>query len=151
MLNFRRARRADVPAIVGLLADDMLGQGRERTDMAPYLAAFDAIGQEGGNQVIVAVDGAGAVLATYQITFISGLSISAARRAQVESVRVARGMRGQGVGKAMFDDVETRARAAGCSLIQLTMNAERKDSRKFYEALGFSASHIGFKRALTPS
>lgn len=148
MLNFREATRADIPAIIALLADDMLGQGREGADMAPYLAAFERIEHEPGNQVIVGVDQAGKVQATYQLTCISGLSLSAATRAQVESVRVAAELRGQGVGKAMFADVEARARAANSALIQLTMNAERRESRKFYEALGFTASHIGFKRYL---
>ena len=147
-LIFRPARREDVAAVVALLADDQLGQGRERDDLAIYLAAFDAMQGEGNNHLIVGVDKAGTVLATYQLTFISGLSLAAARRAQVESVRIASSVRGQGLGHQMFSDVEARARAAGCALIQLTMNQTRTDSRRFYESLGFTASHFGFKRAL---
>ncbi len=148
-LTFREARREDVPAVVELLADDMLGATRERETLATYYAAFDAMQAEAGNRVIVGLDEAtGEIVATYQLTFISGLSLAAARRAQVESVRVASAFRGQGVGRQMFDDVEKRARAAGCRLIQLTMNTTRKDSKRFYESLGFTASHIGFKRNL---
>lgn len=147
-LNFREAKRDDVPAIVALLADDMLGAGRERQDMSAYLAAFDAMQAEPGNRVIVGAGPDGAVAATYQITFISGLSLAAARRAQVESVRIASALRGQGLGHQMFADIEARARAAGCRLIQLTMNASRIDSRRFYEGMGFEASHVGFKRYL---
>jgi len=147
-VSFREARREDVSAVVAMLADDMLGRGREQADLGIYYAAFDAMAEEGGNVVIVGEDGSGEIVATYQITFISGLSLAAARRAQVESVRVASKMRGQGVGQLMFADVEARARAAGCSLVQLTMNAERVDSRRFYEGLGFVASHTGFKKAL---
>lgn len=147
-VRFRAATRDDVPAVVGLLADDMLGAGRENEDLAPYLAAFDAMQAEGNNTVIVGEDDSGTVVATYQLTFISGLSLAAARRAQVESVRVAAELRGQGAGRLMFADVEARARAAGCRLIQLTMNAVRTDSRRFYEGLGFEASHVGFKRYL---
>ncbi|WP_306152256.1 GNAT family N-acetyltransferase [Roseovarius sp. MMSF_3281] len=148
MIRFRPATRADVAAVVALLADDMLGQGREADDLDRYLAAFDAMQAEGGNQLIVGEDKAGRVIATYQLTLISGLSLKAARRAQVESVRIARDRRGHGLGQRMFADVEARARAAGCRLIQLTMNATRTDSRRFYEGLGFEASHIGFKRYL---
>ncbi|SLN11640.1 aminoalkylphosphonic acid N-acetyltransferase [Roseovarius litorisediminis] len=144
-LKFREARREDVASVVALLIDDTLGQGRELTDMAPYLAAFDRMQAEGGNTVIVGEDQTGAVVATYQLTLISGLSLSAARRAQVESVRIASHMRGHGLGHQMFADVEARARAAGCRLIQLTMNRTRTDSHRFYESLGFEASHIGFK------
>ena len=108
MIRFREARREDVPAVVGLLADDALGAAREGTDSAPYLAAFDAMQAEAGNILIVGEE-AGRVVATYQITFISGLSLRASRRAQVESVRVAADLRGRGVGAAMMADAEARA------------------------------------------
>ncbi|MDT8328530.1 MAG: GNAT family N-acetyltransferase [Roseovarius sp.] len=147
-LSFRTGRREDVAAVVALLADDVLGQGREKDDLAIYLVAFDAMQAEGNNHLIVGVDADETVLATYQLTFIRGLSLGASRRAQVESVRIARPLRGQGLGHQMFADVETRARAAGCALVQLTMNQSRIESRRFYESLGFTASHFGFKRAL---
>lgn len=147
-LTWRAARRNEVPVVVALLVDDILGQGREVQDMERYFAAFDAMAQEGNNRVIVGVDATGEILATYQLTFVTGLSLAAARRAQVESVRVAARRRGQGLGQQMFADVEARARAAGCSLIQLTMNASRADSRRFYQALGFEPSHVGFKKSL---
>ena len=147
-LRFREATRDDVAAIVALLADDALGRMREGDDIAPYLTAFDDMQRDGGNIIIVGCDAQDRVVATYQLTFISGLSLAATKRAQVESVRVAAHLRGQGVGHLMFADVEERARKAGCGLIQLTMNASRKDSHRFYESLGFTASHIGFKRYL---
>lgn len=147
MIRFRAARREDVPAIVALLRQDAFGAEREGAEMTDYLAAFDAIASEGGNAVIVGEEG-GRIVATYQLTFITGLSLRAARRAQVESVRVAAGLRGQGIGAAMFADAEARARAAGCGLMQLSMNADRHDARRFYERLGFTPSHVGFKRRL---
>lgn len=149
MIRFDPATRADVPAILALLRDDRLGATREAADPAPYLAAFDAMQAETGNILIVGRDG-DAIVATYQLTFISGLSLHATRRAQIESVRVASDRRGQGIGEAMLADAEVRARAAGCGLLQLTMNAERDDARRFYEASGFVASHVGFKRVLEP-
>lgn len=148
MISFRPARRDEVPQVMALLRDDLLGQGRERGEVSDYLAAFDAMQAEGNTHLIVGVDATGAVVATYQLTLISGLSLVAPRRAQVESVRVASPLRRQGLGQRMFGDVECRARAAGCGLIQLTMHASRTDSRRFYESLGFTASHVGFKRLL---
>jgi GNAT superfamily N-acetyltransferase len=145
---FREATRDDVPAIIAMLADDTLGAAREQTDMTPYLTAFDDISAEGGNEIIIGTDAQGRIIATYQITYISGLSLAAARRALIESVRVASDLRGQGVGHKMFADIETRARATNCRLIQLTMNASRTDSQRFYESIGFTPSHIGFKRYL---
>ncbi|UXX84465.1 GNAT family N-acetyltransferase [Roseovarius pelagicus] len=148
MIRFRPATRTDVPAVIALLVDDDLGKAREQGDMSVYLAAFDAMQSEGGNHLIVGEDGTGRILATYQITFISGLSLRAARRAQIESVRVASDLRGQGVGRQMFADAEARAREAECSLMQLTMNQSRTESNQFYHALGFIPSHTGFKRTL---
>ena len=148
MTRFRAARREDVPAVLALLADDVLGQGREGADISEYYAAYDAMQVEGGNTLIVGEDASGTIIATYQITFISGLSLRAARRAQIESVRVASHLRGQGIGAAMFADAEARARAARCRLMQLTMNASRSDSHRFYQRLGFEPSHTGFKRPL---
>lgn len=146
-LTFRPATRADVAAVVALLADDVLGATRESGDLDRYLAAFDAMGQEGGNTLIVA-EGDGRVLATYQLTVISGLSLSAARRAQIEAVRVDASLRGQGAGAALMADAEARARAAGATLMQLTSNASRTDAHRFYEKLGYAPSHIGFKKPL---
>lgn len=144
---WREATRVDVPAVVALLADDVLGHGRESADLAPYLAAFDAMQEEGGNRLIVAEQD-GRVVACYQLTLISGLSLTAARRAQVEGVRVAADLRGRGLGAALMADAEARARAAGCHLIQLTTNATRTDAHRFYARLGFTPSHIGFKKPL---
>ena len=146
-LTFRPVTRADVPAVVALLADDVLGRGRESAELAPYLAAFDAMQAEGGNQLIVGEAG-DQVLATYQLTVISGLSLSAARRAQIEAVRVDASLRGQGAGAALMADAEARSRAAGASLMQLTSNASRTDAHRFYERLGYAPSHIGFKKPL---
>jgi len=147
VIRFREARAEDVADVVALLADDRLGAAREGSDLAEYLGAYERMQAEGGNLLIVGEDDGG-IVATYQISFISGLSLRAARRAQVESVRVAGHLRGQGIGALMIADAEARARAEGCRLLQLTMNASRDDARRFYESVGFTASHIGFKREL---
>ena len=147
MIRFREATRDDVPAVIALLVDDHLGATREADDMARYLAAFDTMQAEGANHLIVGEDN-GRIIATYQITFIQGLSLKAARRAQIESVRVASDLRGQGLGAAMMADAEARARAAGCTLMQLNTNKTRRRAHAFYERLGFTPSHTGFKRDL---
>ncbi|MDV7141989.1 GNAT family N-acetyltransferase [Tropicimonas sp. TH_r6] len=130
-----------------MLADDMLGKGREGLDLARYLAAFEAMQAEGSNLLIVG-ETDGTVLATYQLTIISGLSLRAARRAQLESVRVAADRRGQGIGAALMADVEARARAGGCTLVQFTSNSARKRAHDFYTSLGYAPTHVGFKKGL---
>ncbi|MCC5982792.1 MAG: GNAT family N-acetyltransferase [Rhodobacteraceae bacterium] len=147
---FRQARADDLPAILALLRDDRLGAMREDAGDTAYASAFARLLAEPDNHVILGeIDGA--PVATYQITFITGLSLGATRRAQIESVRVASRMRGTGLGARMFDDAAARARAAGCALMQLTTNASRRDARAFYARLGFTPSHIGFKRELSPA
>lgn len=149
MIVFRPARREDVGAAIGLLADDRLGATRETPDdMTPYLAVFDEMEGDPHNTLIVG-EAEGSVAACYQLTVIPGITLGAARRAQIEGVRVARAMRGRGYGQALIADAEARARAAGCSLLQLTMNASRTASHRFYEAAGFVPSHTGFKKPLT--
>lgn len=144
---FRHARREDVPAIVALLADDVLGRAREFADLDQSLSAFDSMAAELHNSLIVA-EIAGRVVACYQLTFISGLSLSAARRAQIEAIRVDAACRGQGIGEALMGDAEARAREAGCRLLQFTTNKTRHDAHRFYDRLGFTSSHIGYKKPL---
>ncbi|MEZ5777330.1 MAG: GNAT family N-acetyltransferase [Paracoccaceae bacterium] len=148
MTRFREATRDDVPAVLALLADDEYGAKRETSALDAYLAAFDAMHAEGGNTLIVG-ERDRRIVATYQLTFITGLSHRATRRAQIESVRVASDLRGQGIGRAMMEDAETRARAAGCRMMQLTTQKGRNRAQEFYDSLGFVASHIGYKRNLS--
>jgi ribosomal protein S18 acetylase RimI-like enzyme len=148
VIDFRAATRADVAQVVALLADDAFGVTRELGTLPEYLTAFDAMKAEDMNHLIVGEQD-GVIVATYQITFISGLSRRASRRAQVESVRVRSDLRGQGIGHLLMRDAEIRARAAGCRLIQLTTQKSRSEAQRFYEALGFTPSHIGYKRDLS--
>lgn len=141
----RRAVAADVPAIVALLADDPLGSTRESTaDLAPYKEAFDAIDADPSELLLVLADET-EIIGTMQLSFLPGLSLGGATRAQIEAVRVRDDHRGQGLGEQMFDWAVAEARRRGCSLMQLTTNKSRGDAHRFYERLGFVASHEGMK------
>ena len=146
-LVFRVAERGDLPAIVRLLADDGLGKNREcPADPLPraYGEAFDRMAAQPGNIYLLAEIG-GTVVGCLQLTVIHGLSRSGMSRAQIEGVRVAGSHRGKGVGEALFREAIDRARAAGCGLVQLTTDKARPDALRFYEKLGFTASHEGMK------
>ncbi|MGC0249035.1 N-acetyltransferase family protein [Pseudactinotalea sp. Z1748] len=146
-----RAAAADVPAIVALLADDVLGQGREHAGTDPrYTEAFEAIDAD-PNQVLVVARAGGEMAATAQLTFIPGLSRGGALRAQVEAVRVAADYRGAGLGEAFFRWMATYAADRGATLMQLTSDRSRTDAVRFYERLGFVASHVGMKLPLHAS
>jgi GNAT superfamily N-acetyltransferase len=143
----RRASAADLPAIMRLLADDALGQSREGADEGVYAAAFAAIERDPNNLILV-IDIGGAVAGCAQLTIIPGLARRAVTRGQIESVRVASGHRGQGLGRWFMKALTEAARERGCGLVQLTSDVRRPDAHRFYESLGFTASHVGFKLAL---
>ena len=149
MVTFRDARREDLPSIVALLADDMLGASRETELDDAYWRAFDQIAADGKNRLIVAeIDGQ--IAGTLQLTLLPGLSRHGMLRAQIEAVRVAARQRGQGLGRAMIEWAIEQARGHGCGLVQLTSDKRRPDAIRFYEALGFTASHEGLKLPLQP-
>jgi ribosomal protein S18 acetylase RimI-like enzyme len=143
----RDAKREDVPAIVAMLADDTLGRSRERFEdpvPQPYWDAFAAIEADSNNRLLVA-EIAGAVAACLQLTFIPGLSRRGAERAQIESVRVASAHRDAGLGRKLIEAAIAEARRHGSQIVQLTTDKTRADARRFYQGLGFVASHDGMK------
>lgn len=151
-VEFRRATLEDLPAIVELLADDQFGKGRnphfELAREAYETAFHDMQRSSGDNGFIVAVSSDG-IVGCYQLTFIRGLSHKGALRAQIESVRVASSLRGGGLGSRMMRDAIERARARSAFQVQLTTDVRREHTRRFYERLGFSASHHGMKLVLS--
>lgn len=149
-LIFRRAVAGDLPTLVAMLADDILGRHRERPeDPLPeaYLAGFAAI-EAASNQYLLVAERAGTIVGTLQLTVIPGISHMGAWRGQIEAVRVAASARGQGVGQAMMRHAIGIARDHGCRMVQLTTNKARPDAKRFYEQLGFEAAHEGMKLML---
>jgi GNAT superfamily N-acetyltransferase len=147
---FRSALRADVPAIVGLLADDPLGSGRETVAEevdAAYWRAFDALDADPRTTVVVA-ELAGEVVGTMHLIVFPTLSRRGAWRMEIEAVRVAAGHRGAGLGRRMISWAVDQARAGDCALVQLTTDKRRPEAKRFYESLGFAATHEGMKLAL---
>jgi ribosomal protein S18 acetylase RimI-like enzyme len=148
---FREATRDDLGAIVALLADDELGRKRERVETPPadcYLKAFEAIAANPDQHLIVATEN-GAVIGTMQLTFLPGLSRQGQWRGQIEAVRIASSRRGAGFGQQMIRWAFEQCRARGCGLVQLTSDKNRRDAHRFYDGLGFVASHEGYKLMLT--
>jgi GNAT superfamily N-acetyltransferase len=144
----RPVSAADLPAIVALLADDPLGAARESPDdLTLYTAAFERLQADPGNEVLVA-ERAGAVVGTLQLTVVPGLSRRGSTRAIIEAVRIAADQRGGGLGTLLIRHAIDEARRRGCTLVQLTSDATRTDAHRFYERLGFVASHVGFKLQL---
>lgn len=144
-----RAAPQDVPRIVELLRDDQLGARREQdVDDPRYRAAFDDIDGD-PRQLLSVLVRDGSVIGTMQLTTIPGLSRLGATRVLIEAVRVAGNARGGGLGSRYVRWAVDRARAEGAALVQLTTDRRRTDAHRFYERLGFVATHAGFKQDLT--
>lgn len=147
-LEIRPATADDLPAIVAMLADDPLGAQRESPDdLTPYLTAWERLASDPNQHVVVAVR-EGRVVGTLQLTVIPGLSRRGATRSIIEGVRVHADERGSGLGTRFMEWAIDESRRQGCQLVQLTSDASRTDAHRFYERLGFTASHVGFKLQL---
>ena len=150
-IAFRSALLSDVPAIVALLADDQLGSQREITTLpldSRYIAAFQAIEADANQRLVVVVDDNDEIIGTLQLSFIPGIARMGAWRGQIEAVRIAAPHRDSGLGRRMLEWAISQCRSRNCSLVQLTTDKSRVDAHRFYEKLGFVASHEGYKLAL---
>ncbi|KOV63408.1 GNAT family N-acetyltransferase [Streptomyces sp. MMG1121] len=147
-LEIRHATADDLPAIVAMLADDPLGAQRESPDdLTPYRAALARLTADPNQHLVVTVR-EGRVIGTLQLTVIPGLSHKGATRALVEAVRIHADERGSGLGSLLIQWAIDTSRQLGCAMVQLTSDKTRIDAHRFYERLGFSASHEGFKLKL---
>lgn len=143
-----RARAEDVGAIVDLLRDDVLGATREDHGYAAYERAFEAIDRDPSHYLAVVRDPEGVVVGVMQLTLVPGLSRGGSLRLLIEAVRVAATARGSGLGGAMFDWAHAYGRGRGARLVQLTSDKARTDAHRFYERLGYRATHEGYKLPL---
>jgi GNAT superfamily N-acetyltransferase len=150
-VTVRRAVHADVLAIVRLLSQDVLGAARDGAagpdGLEPYWRAFEAIDGDPAHMLVVA-DRGGSVVATMQLSFLPGMARRGAVRAQIEAVRVDEEFRGDGLGTAMVEWAIGVARSQGCAVVQLASDKSRQAAHRFYERLGFVASHEGYKLSL---
>ncbi|MBT4963243.1 MAG: GNAT family N-acetyltransferase [Francisellaceae bacterium] len=146
-IKTRLATREDILQIVNLLADDELGSKRESfTDPLAngYIQAFKKIQSSPDNELIV-MEHNGEVIGCMQLTFIPYLTFQGGSRCQIEGVRISSKHRGCGIGGKMFLYAIEKSKGRGCHMIQLTTNKDRVNTHKFYEKLGFKATHEGFK------
>ncbi|MFZ5732258.1 MAG: GNAT family N-acetyltransferase [Pseudomonadota bacterium] len=145
-ITIRRAERADVPAIVRMLADDFLGKDRERVeDPLPqsYADAFERVAADRNIHLVVAIGESGAVVGSLQLCILAGLSSQGATRALIEDVRVDGRLRGQGIGEVLLNWAIAESKARGCHLIELFTSRARVDAQRFYVKLGFTETHAG--------
>ncbi|WP_030847276.1 GNAT family N-acetyltransferase [Streptomyces griseus] len=147
-LEIRPVTADDLASVVAMLADDPLGAQRESPDdLTPYEEALQRLTDDPNQHVVVAVR-EGRVVGTLQLTIVPGLSRRGATRSIIEGVRIHSDERGSGLGTQLIQWAVDESRRQDCRLVQLTSDVTREDAHRFYERLGFTASHLGFKLAL---
>jgi len=147
-MKFRKAIKEDVPYIIQMMADDELGKLREDFQNplpSTYYQAFSNIDSDPNQELTVIEDESGEIIGTLQLSFIQYLTYRGGIRAQIEAVRIRSDQRGQGIGEQLFRWAIARAKEKGAHLLQLTTDKKRPDAIRFYENLGFKASHEGMK------
>lgn len=145
---FRKATENDVLHIVEMIADDELGKTRENFQVPlpnEYIDAFNKINSDDNEELIVVENEKSEIVGTLQLTFIQYLTYRGGIRAQIEAVRIRKDQRGFGLGKKMLEWVINRAKEKKAHVLQLTTDKMRPKAIKFYEDLGFKASHEGMK------
>ncbi len=146
-LKFREAEINDLEMLVSLLANDKLGAQREDATLpinANYSTAFAHISRDPNNELLIA-EFEGKLVGMLQLTYIPCLTYVGSWRCLIEGVRIDETYRGKGLGKQMFEYAVQIARTRGCKLVQLTSDKQRPDAIRFYEKIGFTATHVGLK------
>ena len=150
-LAYRKAELSDLPKIVKMLADDFLGKSREEFSLPllpSYIEAFEEINRDSNNLLAVVDLPNHKTIGTIQLTFIPGIAMKGAKRLLIEAIRVDDSFLNQGIGTKMMEWAIEEGMKKGCKIAQLTSNQLRQDAHRFYEKLGFEATHYGFKRYL---
>jgi GNAT superfamily N-acetyltransferase len=114
--------------------------------LAPYKRALCDI--ESGDGAVLVAELGGEVVGVCQLIVFRHLQARGGLCAEIESLHVHPDHRGHGIGTALMRDALEHARARGCYRVQLTSNAARRDAHRFYERLGFTPTHVGFKLPL---
>jgi GNAT superfamily N-acetyltransferase len=150
-LIFRKAELSDLPKIVEMLADDFLGKSREKFSLPllpSYVEAFEEINLDPNNLLAVVDFPNRKTIGTIQLTFIPGIAMKGTKRLLIEAIRVDDSFLNQGIGTKMMEWAIEEGMKRGCKIAQLTSNQLRQNAHRFYEKLGFEATHYGFKKYL---
>lgn len=143
----RKATDADLACVESMLIDDELGQTRESVSdesWINYQKAFFEI-QHDKNAELLVLEINNKIVAVAQVNYLMYLTYQGGKRVQIEGVRVHQDYRGNGYGEYLINQIIKRAEKDGCHMVQLTTNKLRDRAIKFYEKLGFSATHEGMK------
>jgi GNAT superfamily N-acetyltransferase len=140
-LGVREAEPKDLAEIVDLVGQ--LGYPSEERAVADRLERLRA---DPKSWVYVAVDG-GRVLGVAAV-HVMGILERDEPIARVTAMVVDDAARDSGVGRALLERLEERARAEGCDRIDLTTHYAREGAAAFYRHVGFEDTSLRFVKDL---
>lgn len=146
-VRIREATEDDLPRLIELLAQLSLDAPRE--DAGPplpqtYSAAFVEIQADQRQRLLVA-EASGRIAGSATLIIVPNLTHQGRPYAIVENVVVDQTQRGGGIGELLMRHAIEAAGRAGCYKLSLTSNRRREDAHRFYERLGFVATHEGYR------
>ncbi|GAA1744029.1 GNAT family N-acetyltransferase [Aeromicrobium alkaliterrae] len=148
-LLVREATADDLSDILALMVQDARNPTTPTSATASprQRDALDELVADPSHLVVVG-EVEGEIVATAHVTWLRMLSADGGLYCQVENVRTDEAHRGRGLGGELMAWIESAARERGVARIQLTTHHTRVDAHRFYERLGFTASHVGMKKYL---
>jgi GNAT superfamily N-acetyltransferase len=145
MATVRLATEQDIPRILELY-EELTGERYDLTrhETEPIFAEISAMP---GHELLVAEED-GVVVGTMVLLIVPNFSHGALPWAILENLVVDPAHRRRGIGRLLTEYAIARAREAGCYKAQLLSSTKRKESHRFYKALGFKMSAYGFRMYL---
>lgn len=143
-MTIRRAEKADLPRIIELLSQLSIDAPRE-DPTHDYSAAFEAVDADPRQTLLVLETPERSIAGTLVLVIVPNLSYQGRPWAVIENVVIDDAARGSGYGEQLVRHAIELAQQAGCHKVGLTSNKQRPEAHRFYERLGFTASHEGFK------
>ena len=145
--HIRDANEADLLRIVDLLTQLSLDAPHERLENplpASYVTAFEEIVADQRQRLLV-IEAQGRIVGSAVLIIVPNLSHQGRPSAIIENIVVDTAWRGAGYGEMLVRYAMEEARKGGCYKLSLTSNKRRPQAHRFYERLGFQATHEGYR------
>lgn len=151
----RRAKTADIPAIISLLHQVNMVHHRLRPDLfKPHTTKYNeqevaALIADELTPVFVYDEGGVLGYAICQIDEVrSDRLLQDGKTLYIDDICVDESARGRHIGKALFDFVSEYARSAGCTSITLNVWAGNEAAMAFYQRMGMQVQKTGMEMRL---
>ncbi|MFI6575593.1 GNAT family N-acetyltransferase [Nocardiopsis sp. NPDC050513] len=149
-MMIRAAIRSDLGAILRLLRELGDSTDTQSAHVRMSSAAVRAWTRMEGDpdRMVLVAEERGQIIGTLDLLIVANLTHDAQPWAVVDNLVVDPQRRGGGIGRALMEDALDRATRAGCYKVELLAHESRDRASGFSAALGFDASHEGFRRYL---